>query len=71
MKTRVQTKHIRYIITLVVLAIVLTCQVDRVTAQGDGPRFYWKGLCGTNAIPVIASSEGGNANPMDPSHMVI
>jgi len=40
-------------------------------AQGDGARFYWKGLAGTNAIPVIGSSMGGNANPMDPSHDVI
>lgn len=39
-------------------------------AQGDGARFYWKGLSGTNAIPIICSSLGGNANPMDPSHNV-
>jgi len=24
-------------------------------AQGDGPRFYWKGLMGANAVPVIGS----------------
>jgi hypothetical protein len=40
-------------------------------AQGDGPRFYWKGLNGTNAVPVIGSSLGGNASPSDPSHTVI
>jgi hypothetical protein len=40
-------------------------------AQGDGPRFYWKGLVGTNAVPVIGSSMGGNANPLDPSHNVV
>ncbi len=40
-------------------------------AQGDGARFYWKGLMGTNAFPVIASSMGGNANPNDPSNSVI
>jgi hypothetical protein len=39
-------------------------------AQGDGPRFYWKGLAGTNAVPVIGSSKSGNANPSDPSHTV-
>ncbi len=40
-------------------------------AQGDGPRFYWKSLMGTNAIPLIHTSMGGNANPMDPSHNVL
>jgi len=39
--------------------------------QGDGARFYWKGLMGTNAVPVIGSSLGGNANPFDPSLTVI
>lgn len=31
------------------------------------PRFYWKTLQGTNAIPVIAMSTSGNTNPLDPS----
>jgi hypothetical protein len=41
-----------------------------VLAQGDGARFYWKGLAGTNAVPVIGSFMSGNANPSDPSHYV-
>jgi hypothetical protein len=41
-----------------------------VNAQGDGARFYWKGLAGINALPVISSSKSGNANPSDPSHAV-
>jgi hypothetical protein len=32
------------------------------------PRFYWKTLQGTNAIPVIAMSSSGNTNPLDPSN---
>jgi hypothetical protein len=40
-------------------------------AQGDGARFYWKGLMGTNAVPIIFNSLGGNANPLDPSHNVV
>jgi len=32
------------------------------------PRFYWKTLQGTNAVPVIAMSASGNTNPLDPSH---
>ena len=31
------------------------------------PRFYWKTLQGTNAVPVIAMSTSGNINPLDPS----
>ena len=31
------------------------------------PRFYWKTLQGTNAVPVIAMSVSGNVNPLDPS----
>lgn len=42
-----------------------------VFAQGDGARFYWKGLSGTNAIPLIMSSLGGNANPFDPTNYVV
>jgi hypothetical protein len=41
------------------------------SAQGDGPRFYWKGLSGTNVIPVIYTTISGNANPFDPSHTVL
>ncbi len=32
------------------------------------PRFYWKTLQGTNAVPVIALSASGNSNPLDPSN---
>lgn len=34
------------------------------------PRFYWKSLAGANAVPVIFQSLSGNANPMDPAHVV-
>jgi Putative MetA-pathway of phenol degradation len=55
----------------VVLFIVMFCVSFSTMAQGDGARFYWKGLAGTNAIPVIVSSMGGNANPLDRSNTVI
>jgi len=51
----------------IALFIVMFCVSISTMAQGDGPRFYWKGLNGTNAIPVIGSSMSGNANPLDPS----
>lgn len=34
------------------------------------PRFYWKNLMGTNAVPVIYQSLSGNSNPLDPAHIV-
>ncbi|MCL4179387.1 MAG: transporter [Verrucomicrobia bacterium] len=34
------------------------------------PRFYWKSLSGANAVPVIYQSLSGNANPVDPAHVV-
>jgi hypothetical protein len=61
--------HLRNLIMIVFILIL--SWPDAAHAQGDGARFYWKGLMGTNAIPVIANSMGGNANPMDPSYTVI
>jgi hypothetical protein len=55
----------------IALFIVMLCVSNSTMAQGDGARFYWKGLVGTNAIPVITNSLGGNANPFDPSNTVI
>ncbi|HSN48304.1 MAG TPA: transporter [Flavobacterium sp.] len=55
----------------IALFIVMLCVSNSAMAQGDGPRFYWKGLVGTNAVPVIGSSMGGNSNPFDPSNRVI
>ncbi len=55
----------------IALFIVMLCVSISTMAQGDGPRFYWKTLAGTYAVPVIGSSMSGNANPLDPSHAVI
>jgi len=55
----------------IALFIAMFCVSISTMAQGDGARFYWKGLSGTNAIPVIGSSLGGNANPLDPALFVI
>jgi len=55
----------------IALVIVMLCVSNSTMAQGDGARFYWKGLMGTNAVPVITNSIGGNANPFDPSNFVI
>lgn len=55
----------------IALVIVMLCVSISTMAQGDGARFYWKSLMGTNAVPVIASSISGNSNPFDPSRFVI
>jgi len=34
------------------------------------PRFYWQSLAGANAVPMIFQSLSGNANPIDPAHVV-
>ena len=51
-------------------AIVFSVVVmfSSIAAQAQvPPRFYWKTLQGTNAIPVIGMSVSGNSNPLDPS----
>ena len=55
----------------IALIIAMFCASVSTLAQGDGARFYWKGLVGTNAFPVIVNSLGGNANPFDASLNVI
>jgi hypothetical protein len=51
-----------------VLALTILCPMFAL-AQVP-PRFYWKSLSGANAVPVIYQSLSGNANPIDPAHVV-
>lgn len=57
-------------LAIIALAVIMSWP-NAARSQGDGPRFYWKGLNGTNAVPVIGSSMGGNANPLNPALTVI
>ncbi len=71
MKKHLSASGYVYLRNLTIIAFILILAwPDAVQAQGDGARFYWKGLMGTNAIPMIGNSMGGNANPLDPSHSV-
>ncbi len=70
MKKNISAHSFFYQRNLIVFVLLVISWHSAVLAQGDGARFYWKGLSGTNAIPVIGSSLGGNANPIDPSHTV-
>ena len=55
----------------IAIAIVTTALLAAGLAHAQvPPRFYWKTLQGTNAVPVIAMSTSGNANPLDPSQLV-
>jgi len=68
MKRSATTSALKKALLALAVAVWLPSQM---LAQGDGARFYWKTLMGTNAIPVIGNSMGGNANPLDLSHAVI
>jgi hypothetical protein len=64
----ISMRAVNYSIALFI--VMLSVSISGM-AQGDGPRFYWKGLMGTNAVPVIVNSMGGNANPYNPALTVI
>ena len=53
------------------LAILFAALLAQPVFGQVPPRFYWKGMKGTNAVPVIAMSLSGNANPVDPANMVL
>ena len=50
------------------LALAILCPMFAL-AQVP-PRTYWKSLSDANAVPVIFQSLSGNANPLDPAHVV-
>jgi len=54
--------------TWIIIAAVLAMIGSAAASAQVPPRFYWKTLVGTNAVPVIAMSTSGNTNPLDPSH---
>lgn len=49
---------------IALLMLLLPALAD---AQGDGARFHWTGLVGTNVVPVVYNTFSGNSNPFDPS----
>ena len=53
------------------LAIGLVAAAASPSSAQVPPRFYWKSLSGGHAVPVIAMSLSGNANPIDPAHTVL
>jgi len=63
--SRVQTHRV---LSLFVAILVLLPAF--ALAQGDGPRIYWHGLAGTNIVNFWYLNLSGNANPLDPSHVI-
>lgn len=55
-------------VVVATLFVVALCP-SQTHAQAP-PRFYWKTLSGTNAVPLIFESLSGNTNPFDPAHNV-
>jgi len=55
-------KRLRLTTLIVVMLIFPTLAIG-----GVPPRFYWKSLSGTNAVPVIYQTMSGNVNPLDPA----
>jgi len=53
----------------IIVAVVLGMFGSTVASAQVPPRFYWKTLQGTNAVPVIAMSASGNSNPLDQSNV--
>jgi outer membrane putative beta-barrel porin/alpha-amylase len=69
MKTATTRRH-AHLLRIASLAFALGLgQTGSVLAQVP-PRFYIDNLSGSNAVPVIFQSIGGNTNPLDPAHVV-
>ena len=52
-----------------ILALAILCPMFALAQLP--PRSYWKSLSDANAVPVIFESLSGNANPIDPAHVVL
>ena len=59
--------HARWVLNLLVIFLALPAAAF---AQGDGPRIFWHGLAGTDIVNFWYVNASGNANPLDPSHVV-
>ena len=57
------------VILSVVIVVAVLCP-KHASAQLP-PRFYWKSLTNSNAIPLLGLFFEGNANPLDPGHTVV
>ncbi len=63
--------HVLSLRWVLALAIALVAAGATPSSAQVPPRFYWKSLIGGRAVPVIAMSMSGNANPVDPAQTVV
>jgi hypothetical protein len=55
---------------LSLLVIILVLPALALAQTGDGARVYWHSFAGTNIVNFWYLNMSGNANPLDPSHVV-
>ncbi len=55
------------LLLLVAAALVIVLSYPTPANAQVPPRFYWKSLVGSNAVPAIFQALNGNANPLDPA----
>jgi hypothetical protein len=67
---RVTTKQVIWAPWAAAAAFALAALCPSQVLAQVPARFYWKGLSGANAVPVIYNSLSGNTNPFDPSNRV-
>jgi hypothetical protein len=67
---KILSKKVGQIRVWIIVAVVLGMFGSMAANAQVPPRFYWKTLQGTNAVPVIAMSVDGNINPLDFSNLV-
>ena len=66
--SRPRTTRLHWL-TLVLLAAAALCPLQAMSQVP--PRFYWKTLSDSNAVPLIVTSMSGNTNPFDPANIVV
>jgi len=63
-------KPVRWLALVVTTMLLMSALSPPQTLAQVPPRFYWKPLEGTNAVPLIVTSMSGNTNPFDKAHTV-
>jgi Putative MetA-pathway of phenol degradation len=63
-------KPVRWLALVVTTMLLMSALSPPQTLAQVPPRFYWKPLEGTSAVPLIVTSMSGNTNPFDRAHTV-
>jgi len=63
-------KPVCWLAVVVTTMLLMSALSPPQTLAQVPPRFYWKPLEGTNAVPLIVTSMSGNTNPFDRAHTV-